>query len=331
MNKHIFKLFHAGLVFLLLALVTISAGCSSITGRAVQTPSETSKAAEAYFCPREDCGKILENNINSANSTVHCAIYDVNLKNVINALSAKSKSADVKIVIDNSNSNGQIKGDGLKIDTNEQLMHNKFCVVDGYVVITGSFNPTFNDNFRNNNNLLVIYSKTLASNYEDEFDELWNGIFGKGNPVKNPEMHVNGIKIENYFCPEDKCASHIVDLIKNSKGSVYFMAFSFTNREIADALVKKKGIDIKGIFDAGQSSSKYSQLERLKDFGMDVKKDTNKYKMHHKVFIIDNETVATGSFNPTQSAEGKNDENIIIIHDKYVAKKFLEEFDILWG
>ena len=330
MNKHIFKLFHSCLIFLLLALVTILAGCSSITGRAVQIPNETSKDAEAYFCPREDCGKIFEYNIKSANSAVHCALYDIDLKNVINALSGKSKSADVKIVIDNSNSNGQIKGDGLKIDTDGQLMHNKFCVIDSYIVITGSFNPTFNDNFRNSNNVIVAYSKTLAGNYEDEFDELWNGFFGNGNAAKNPEMYVNGIKIENYFCPEDRCASRIIDLIKNAKSSVYFMAFSFTNREIADALVKKKGIDIKGIFDAGQSSSKYSQLERLKDFGMDVKKDTNKYKMHHKVFIIDNETVATGSFNPTLSAEGKNDENIIIIHDKGVAKKFLEEFDALW-
>jgi len=65
--------------------------------------------------------------------------------------------------------------------------------------------------------------------------------------------------------------------------------------------------------------------------GMNVKKDTNKYKMHHKVFIIDNETVVTGSFNPTASAENKNDENIIIIKDKVIAGSFLKEFDGLWG
>ena len=64
---------------------------------------------------------------------------------------------------------------------------------------------------------------------------------------------------------------------------------------------------------------------------MSVKKDTNKYKMHHKVFIIDNETVVTGSFNPTASAENKNDENIIIIKDKNIAGSFLKEFDRLWG
>jgi len=64
---------------------------------------------------------------------------------------------------------------------------------------------------------------------------------------------------------------------------------------------------------------------------MDVKKDSNKYNMHHKVFIIDNETVVTGSYNPTSSGDEKNDENILIIHDKGIAKKFLDEFDRVWA
>ena len=210
-------------------------------------------------------------------------------------------------------------------------MHNKFCVIDTNIVITGSFNPTDNDNNYNNNNVVVIYSNTLASNYEDEFNELSNGKFGKGSKVKYPVIYINDIKIENYFCPEDDCASHIVDLIKNAESSIYFMSFSFTNEEIADALVMKDSVDVRGIFDSSQSSGKYSQFKRLQEFGINVKKDSNKYKMHHKVFIIDNETVVTGSFNPTLSADAKNDENLLIIHDKKIANKFLREFNSLWA
>ena len=333
MNKLIFKLFHACFVFLLLVLVTISlTSCiPSINGRAVHIPNETAKNPEAYFCPREDCSKAFEDNIELANYSVHCALYDIDLKNVINALSKKSKNADVKIVIDDTNSKGQIKGDGLRVDNEKQLMHNKFCVVDGYTVVTGSFNPTYNDNFKNNNNVIVIYSKALADNYEDEFSELWNGVFGKGRTIRSPEMLINGVKIENYFCPEDNCESHIISLIDNAKSDIYFMSFSFTNEAIADSLIKKSSLKIKGIFDSSQSSNKYSQFKRLKDFGLDVKLDSNKYKMHHKVFIIDNETVVTGSFNPTLSAEEKNDENMLIIHDKRIAKRFLEEFKSLWA
>ena len=108
------------------------------------------------------------------------------------------------------------------------------------------------------------------------------------------------------------------------------MSFTFTNEEIADALVNKENLDIKGIFDSQQSSNKYSQFTRLQEFGIKVRKDSNKYKMHHKVFIIDNQTVVTGSFNPTFSADTKNDENLLIINDKKIASAFLREFDSLW-
>ncbi len=334
MNKLVFKLFYWNIVIKIFFLffVVFLAGCTfSITGKTANSiPYETSKNPEVYFCPREDCGKVLESHINSANSSVHCALYDLNLKNVINSLAKKSKIIDIKVVLDSSNQNGQIKGDGLRMDDDGQLMHNKFCIFDENTVVTGSFNPTSNDNEHNNNNILVAYSTVMAKNFEDEFNELWDGKFGKGTIVKNPVFYVNDIKIENYFCPEDKCSSQIIKLIKNAKSRVYFMAFSFTNEEIADALINIKDLDIKGVFDLGQSSSKFSQFERLKGFGIAVKKDKSKYKMHHKVFIIDNETVVTGSFNPTLSADTRNDENLLLVHDKKIAELYLKEFESLW-
>ncbi|MBI2650707.1 hypothetical protein HYX04_05360 [Candidatus Woesearchaeota archaeon] len=335
MNKLIFKLFYSNsaLILFFIVLIVFLGGCvPQITGKAAkQIPQETAKNPEIYFCPREDCGKVLTSFINLANFSVYCAFYDIDLRNVVTALARKSKAAEVKTVMDSSNYEGQIKGDGLSFDDDKQLMHNKFCVIDGKIVITGSFNPTDNDNYNNNNNIVVVYSTALAKNYEYEFNELWDKKFGEGNKVKHPLLYVNNIKIENYFCPEDKCASHVIDLIKNAESSVYFMAFSFTSEEIADALVMKGNLDIRGIFDSSQSSSRFSQLKRLREFGINAKKDSNKYKMHHKVFIIDNETVVTGSFNPTLSADTKNDENLLIIHDKKIANEFLEEFDSLWA
>ena len=330
MKTLLYKFFHQIIILSSLFGVTfLIISCAPGTSRAV--PHENASALEVHFCLKDDCGKMLERNIASANRSVYCAFYDINLQNIINTLASKSKSVDVKVVIDSANQRGQIKGNALREDNNNQLMHNKFCSIDGKIITTGSFNPTFNDNSRNSNNLVVIYSKNLASNYNEEFNELWDGKFGKGEKVKNPVVYVNEIEIQNYFCPEDGCASHIITEIKSARKSVYFMTFTFTNKDIADALISKKGIDIKGIFDAGQAGSNFSQFEKLSGFGMSVKKDTNKYKMHHKVFIIDNETVVTGSFNPTASAENKNDENIIIIKDKNIAGSFLKEFDRLWG
>ena len=118
---------------------------------------------------------------------------------------------------------------------------------------------------------------------------------------------------------------------KNIGILVYGDIFSATTHVSLMLDCKKNNIDIKGVFDKTQSGSKYSQYWRLKDFGMDVKLDKNKYFLHHKVFIIDNETVITGSFNPSSAGEYKNDENIVIIHNKETAKKYLEEFSYVWN
>ncbi|MBT4541177.1 hypothetical protein HOC35_06720 [Candidatus Woesearchaeota archaeon] len=53
--------------------------------------------------------------------------------------------------------------------------------------------------------------------------------------------------------------------------------------------------------------------------------------MHHKTFIIDDNIVITGSYNPSASGTGKNDENILIIYSEEVAGKYLEEFSYVYG
>jgi len=313
-------------VFFVLVLLF---GCSriQISGNVVKEtiPSEISKEMEVYFCPSDNCEGILINVINSSTKSVHCAFFDVDLKEITRLLGQKSHSADVKLVVDDENY-GAIKGAGVRKDNSLQYSHNKFCVIDNEIVTTGSMNPTDNDAYKNNNNLLVIYSKYLAENYEDEFKELWNGDFGKGEKVKYPIVYLNNHEVENYFCPEDLCSEKIIKEINKAEKGVYFMAFSFTNEKIADSILFNDNIDIKGVFDVKDTGSKYSQYNRLKDFGLDVRLDKNKYTMHHKVFIIDNRTVITGSMNPTGSGDYKNDENILIIHDKEIAKKYVEEF-----
>ena len=330
MDKLVFKLFC--LAALVAVFSSLMAGCKGTTGYSTkQIPYEKNREPKVYFCPKNDCGKVYSSYIKSANHSVHCAFYDIDLDNVIRALANKSRTAEVMLVMDSSNYDEQVKGDGIKLDDDRQLMHNKFCVIDDNVVITGSFNPTENDNYKNQNNIVVMFSKILAKNYEDEFEELWNGKFGKGDKIGNSEIYINNKKIENYFCPEDNCASHLIELIKNARHSIYFMTFSFTNENVADALAAKNYLNVKGVFDSQQASIQYSQFKRLQELGIKAKKDSNKYKMHHKVFIIDNSTVVTGSFNPTLSADTKNDENMLIIHDSKIADAFLEEFDRLWG
>ena len=48
--------------------------------------------------------------------------------------------------------------------------------------------------------------------------------------------------------------------------------------------------------------------------------------LHHKVFIIDEKIVVMGSYNFSQNAEERNDENLLIIYDPVIAEQFLFEF-----
>jgi phosphatidylserine/phosphatidylglycerophosphate/cardiolipin synthase-like enzyme len=57
-----------------------------------------------------------------------------------------------------------------------------------------------------------------------------------------------------------------------------------------------------------------------------VRLDSNPYLMHHKVVIMDGWIVVTGSFNWSESAEERNDENIVVIYDEAVAGMYEQEF-----
>ena len=322
---------------ILLFLLFISGCNNTLTGNVVnsQEHSESGIQTEIYFCPADDCGKIVTNLIDDAKKSVHCAFYDLDLKDLIKTLGKKSHNADVKIVIEDSNYEGNIKGPGIKIAKASQYMHNKFCVLDNNKVLTGSMNPTNNGANLNNNNLIIVNSGYLAENYEDEFDELWNGLYASGDNVKYREINTNIGLIENYFCPEDcqEGENSMLNLVRKANKSVKVAIFSFTHEDLGDELVKAdiRGLDISVLVERRQRNVQKSQYTRLKDFDIGIKVDGNKYNMHHKFIIIDDKIVITGSPNFSYSGYNRNDENFLIIYNENLALEFVNEFDMLFG
>jgi phospholipase D len=311
----------------ILILTILVVGCDKKTGKSYSEDiSEIGADMQIYFCPRENCSRALFRALNAGEKSIHCAFYDVKIDEIIGILDKKSDVIDVKLVTDSETFKNQTRGIPTVLDDDNQLTHNKFCIIDEYVVVAGSFNPTKNQNTKDNNNLIIIGSKYLAGNYEDEFTELWASQFGEGNTVKYPRIKYNDFLIENYFCPEDKCRDHVIEEISRAKNSIYFMIFAFTDEKVADAILYSNVSDIKGVMDKMQASQRYSQFQRMKEFGINVKVENSTGLLHHKVFIIDNSTVITGSYNPTWAADNKNDENILIIHDRKIAEEYLEEF-----
>ncbi len=211
-------------------------------------------------------------------------------------------------------------------------MHNKFIIIDGQFTWTGSFNTTDNGAFKNNNNAIWIDSAALAQNYTTEFNEMFEKrIFGGGSPLL-PHPHVmmpDGTKLISAFTPEYWAASVIVDYLEQAQTSIYFMAFSFTHDSIGKAMMErfKAGVEVRGVFETRGADTRYSEYNAMRDAGIPVMTDHNKWALHHKVIIIDGKTVVTGSFNFSKNASRTNDENVLFIDgNPEIAALYTEEF-----
>lgn len=144
--------------------------------------------------------------------------------------------------------------------------------------------------------------------------------------------HAEKFSNSNYdvcFTPGGECTNLIVNNIKKSKSTIRIQAYSFTSAPIAQALVdaKKRGVDVKVILDKSQFSASYSSSKFLLNNNIPVWNDERVTIAHNKVIIIDNKTVITGSFNFTKSAQERNAENVIVITDSGLAKKYNENWN----
>ncbi|MBI4016810.1 MAG: hypothetical protein HY363_03905 [Candidatus Aenigmarchaeota archaeon] len=294
---------------LIISCLLLLASCA-LTGQSVLPVVEEGLPVQVYFCPVDDCNGVLVSQLSNADDIV-CALYSLDVAELRSIL--KEKNARIVAETDNKN---DFSGLDVVFDNRNALMHNKFCVLDSRTVITGSYNPTAKN--IKANNLVVIPSEFLAQNYLAEFNELRQGKFGAGKPVRYPVIIYNNATIQTAFCPEDFCAEKVLNTLKKAKENMKFMTYSFTDDKIGDFLAQT-GLRVEGIFDSSQNSE-YSEYNKLKNKSIVLK------GIHHKVFIIDNTTVITGSYNPTKNGNEKNDENLLIITDGAVAQKYTRQF-----
>jgi phosphatidylserine/phosphatidylglycerophosphate/cardiolipin synthase-like enzyme len=276
--------------------------------------------------------------LNTARRSIDMAIYDFDLDNVAEALiTAKRRGVTVRLVTDTDHVDDptfkKLKAAGIPVvdDQRGPIMHNKFVVVDGARVWTGSWNFTEFDTYRFDNNALAISSPELARNYTTKFQAMFEQrLFGPNRPTgtTTPRLTIGGIQVENYFAPEDKVAEKIIARLNTAQQSIDFMAFSFTDNDIGKVVREraKAGVKVRGVFETTGSETEFSEYLSMKKQGLDVWQDGNPYLMHHKVFIIDQRTVIVGSFNFSKNAAEENDENLLIIDDPVLAQQFLAEF-----
>ena len=123
----------------------------------------------------------------------------------------------------------------------------------------------------------------------------------------------------------------ILAALDNAQVSIDIAVAWFSNETLFNKLIEKKkqGLDVRVIINKDGINKKH---------GVDIKqieaKEIRSEKggiMHDKFCVIDNQTVIIGSYNWTNNAEFRNEENVsIIVNGNALATKYSVKFKELW-
>jgi phosphatidylserine/phosphatidylglycerophosphate/cardiolipin synthase-like enzyme len=130
--------------------------------------------------------------------------------------------------------------------------------------------------------------------------------------------------IQVFFSPKGGCTEAVVENLDKATNSVLVQAYSFTSAPIAKALIdaEKRGVKVQVILDKSQRTEKYSGADFIQRAGIPTFIDAKHAIAHNKIMIVDGQTILTGSFNFTKAAEQNNAENLLVIQDVALARKY---------
>jgi phosphatidylserine/phosphatidylglycerophosphate/cardiolipin synthase-like enzyme len=224
------------------------------------------------------------------------------------------------------------------------IMHDKFAVVTGTDVASvwaGSWNFTRDDEVDFWNNGIQMNSVQATERYRAVFEDLFAryGADGSVSPSTYvaPADHsiaIGPTKFELYFPTVDRAGPRIVKALSGAKKSIHTLSFSFTSKEMKDAVIERvnAGVEFRGVFEnTGACRGAFKELamlppERAKSLRWPYGPVNF---MHHKVFIIDGATTIFSSFNFSSNADKTNDENVIIVTDPKIAADFEKTYKLV--
>jgi phosphatidylserine/phosphatidylglycerophosphate/cardiolipin synthase-like enzyme len=167
---------------------THAAGANTVTTTITKLYTTTVVSSDAgtgviqvCFSRVEQCDSLLINLISQAKKSIYVAIYSFTRDGLARALiDAKNRGVEVKVVIEKDNAYGQgsdyqmLKDAGVdvRLDGNPASMHHKFMIVDGELVVTGSYNWSTAAEDRNDENFVVIRDKEVVDRFTQEFNRL---------------------------------------------------------------------------------------------------------------------------------------------------------------
>ena len=220
----------------------------------------------------------------------------------------------------------------------------------------------------NVNHLLRIESPALADRFGVEFNRFWgDGPGGASDSQFGLSKHEGGVdtvmvgptRVRLLFAPHRRSDPHnglnlLAQVLAASKRRLDMALFVFSAQNLADTVgqLKAKGVQVRLLADPGFANRPFSEVLDLLGLslpdrhcrleagnrplaapmeGVATPRLAGGDKLHHKVAVIDNRTVISGSFNWSPSAAHQNDEVLMIIDSPQLAAHFTREIDRLWA
>ncbi len=238
-----------------------------------------------------------------------------------------------------------------------KLMHDKFIVRDGAAIWSGSLNLT-NDAFTlMENNVITLDSRPLAAFYEADFEQIWQKEnFENTGHIKTAaatlEFAGQPATVRVMFSPGCglEIDAEIARRVRAGQRRVRICSLLINSGTLIGALtdlVRTGRVKVDGIFDRTQMEDVFRQWQSVPQNRWKVPavhdliaraglvgKNSTPYTptgrhdfMHNKILVID-DTVVTGSYNFSRSAQF-NAENILFIESSALAERYSVYIDHL--
>ncbi|MGI9462256.1 MAG: phospholipase D-like domain-containing protein [Alphaproteobacteria bacterium] len=137
-----------------------------------------------FFTPSKNCEDNLVAFLQSAEKTIDIAIYAITNKKITDAIKTiNRKKIRLRILADKlqaSHKSSRVmelydSKIRIRVHSVYRIQHNKYVVIDGKKVMTGSFNFTESASKRNAENCVFISQNPVAvGQYQKNFEKLWS-------------------------------------------------------------------------------------------------------------------------------------------------------------
>ncbi len=137
---------------------------------------------EVYFSPDDGVLQRLLSLVAAAEESIEFLAFTFTSDPLAEALIARSaEGVRVRGVMERdqvNNSGGEfgnlvLAGLDLRIDANRNKMHHKVILIDGEIVVTGSYNFSRNAEEKNDENVLILHSDEITQQYLLEFERIY--------------------------------------------------------------------------------------------------------------------------------------------------------------